>query len=132
MGLLTLAVVVTACGGEVEANAVEARDPGSDALAEGTARVINVGSIDGIQAPSLETYAYSASKAAVHHLTRVLAKQLAPRSITVSGRDGDGPLAVDVHEYDLPRGAAACGAATSSRPGVRGEVTVCGGRGADI
>jgi NAD(P)-dependent dehydrogenase (short-subunit alcohol dehydrogenase family) len=48
------------------------------------ARVINVGSIDGIQVPALETYAYSASKAAVHHLTRVLAKKLAPRHITVN------------------------------------------------
>ena len=48
------------------------------------ARVINIGSIDGIQAPLLETYAYSASKAAVHHLTRVLAMQLAPRNITVN------------------------------------------------
>ena len=42
------------------------------------ARVINVGSIDGIQAPALETYAYSASKAAVHHLSRVLAHKFAP------------------------------------------------------
>ena len=50
---------------------------------EDPARVINVGSIDGIQVPLLETYAYSASKAAVHHLTRVLAKRLAPR-ITVN------------------------------------------------
>jgi NAD(P)-dependent dehydrogenase (short-subunit alcohol dehydrogenase family) len=48
------------------------------------ARVINIGSIDGIQVPLLETYAYSASKAAVHHLTRVLARQLAPRGITVN------------------------------------------------
>jgi NAD(P)-dependent dehydrogenase (short-subunit alcohol dehydrogenase family) len=48
------------------------------------ARVINIGSIDGLQVPLLETYAYSASKAAVHHLTRVLAKQLAPRRITVN------------------------------------------------
>jgi NAD(P)-dependent dehydrogenase (short-subunit alcohol dehydrogenase family) len=47
------------------------------------ARVINIGSIDGLQAPFLETYAYSASKAAVHHLTRVLAHKLAPR-ITVN------------------------------------------------
>jgi len=47
------------------------------------ARVINVGSIDGIQVPALETYAYSASKAAVHHLTRVLAKKLAPK-VTVN------------------------------------------------
>jgi NAD(P)-dependent dehydrogenase (short-subunit alcohol dehydrogenase family) len=48
------------------------------------ARVINIGSIDGLQAPFLETYAYSASKAAVHHLTRVLAHQLASRGITVN------------------------------------------------
>ncbi len=48
------------------------------------ARVINIGSIDGIQAPALETYAYSASKAAVHHLTKVLATKLAPRNITVN------------------------------------------------
>jgi NAD(P)-dependent dehydrogenase (short-subunit alcohol dehydrogenase family) len=47
------------------------------------ARVINIGSIDGIHVPSMETYAYSASKAAVHQLTRHLAKALAPR-ITVN------------------------------------------------
>jgi NAD(P)-dependent dehydrogenase (short-subunit alcohol dehydrogenase family) len=47
------------------------------------ARVINVGSIDGIQVPMLETYSYSSSKAAVHQLTRHLAKQLAP-DITVN------------------------------------------------
>ena len=48
------------------------------------ARVINIGSIDGLRVPLLDTYAYSASKAAVHHLTRVLAMQLAPRNITVN------------------------------------------------
>ncbi len=48
------------------------------------ARVINIGSIDGLHVPLLETYAYSTSKAAVHHLTRVLAKQLATRGITVN------------------------------------------------
>jgi NAD(P)-dependent dehydrogenase (short-subunit alcohol dehydrogenase family) len=47
------------------------------------ARVLNVGSIDGLQVPLLETYAYSASKAAVHHLTRVLARKLAPK-VTVN------------------------------------------------
>jgi NAD(P)-dependent dehydrogenase (short-subunit alcohol dehydrogenase family) len=46
-------------------------------------RVINIGSIDGLAVPLLETYAYSASKAAVHHLTRHLAKRLAP-AITVN------------------------------------------------
>jgi NAD(P)-dependent dehydrogenase (short-subunit alcohol dehydrogenase family) len=47
------------------------------------ARVINIGSIDAIHVPILETYAYSASKAAVHQLTRHLAKRLAP-AITVN------------------------------------------------
>ncbi|MEE2677270.1 MAG: SDR family oxidoreductase [Myxococcota bacterium] len=50
---------------------------------EDPARVLNIGSIDGLQVPLLETYAYSSSKAAVHQLTRVLAKRLAP-SITVN------------------------------------------------
>ena len=54
------------------------------ATAEDPARVINIGSIDGIGAPDLETYSYSASKAAVHHLTRVLAKKLARKQITVN------------------------------------------------
>ena len=48
------------------------------------ARVINVGSIDGLHVPGLETYAYSSSKAGVHHLTRVLARRLAPENINVN------------------------------------------------
>ena len=48
------------------------------------ARVINIGSIDGLHVPALDTYAYSASKAAVHQLTRVLARKLAPKHITVN------------------------------------------------
>ncbi|WP_372451714.1 SDR family oxidoreductase [Pseudonocardia oceani] len=48
------------------------------------ARVINVGSIDGLRVPSFENYSYSASKAGVHQLTRVLAAQLGPRRITVN------------------------------------------------
>ncbi len=47
------------------------------------ARVINIGSVDGIHVPVMETYSYSASKAAVHQLTRHLAKHLAPE-ITVN------------------------------------------------
>lgn len=48
------------------------------------ARVINIGSIDGLSVSSLPTYSYSASKAGLHHLTRVLAKELGPRHITVN------------------------------------------------
>jgi NAD(P)-dependent dehydrogenase (short-subunit alcohol dehydrogenase family) len=48
------------------------------------ARVINIGSIDGIRTPIVENYSYSASKAAVHMLTRHLAKRLAGEHITVN------------------------------------------------
>jgi NAD(P)-dependent dehydrogenase (short-subunit alcohol dehydrogenase family) len=54
------------------------------ATADDPARVINIGSIDGIQVPLLNTYSYSSSKAALHHLTRVLARELGPRHITVN------------------------------------------------
>ncbi len=47
------------------------------------ARVVNIGSIDAIHVPILETYSYSASKAAVHQLTRHLARRLAPE-VTVN------------------------------------------------
>jgi len=50
---------------------------------EAPSRVINIGSIDGIKVPLMETFAYSASKAAVHQLTRHLAKVLAP-NVTVN------------------------------------------------
>jgi NAD(P)-dependent dehydrogenase (short-subunit alcohol dehydrogenase family) len=48
------------------------------------ARVINIGSIDGIAVPALETFAYSTSKAGVHMLTRHLAKRLASKGIAVN------------------------------------------------
>ena len=51
---------------------------------EDPARVINVGSIDGLRVPPFPTYSYSASKAGLHHLTRVLARELGPRRITVN------------------------------------------------
>jgi NAD(P)-dependent dehydrogenase (short-subunit alcohol dehydrogenase family) len=51
---------------------------------EDPARVINIGSIDGLNAPALDTFAYSASKAGVLHMTRVLAGKLARKRITVN------------------------------------------------
>ncbi len=54
------------------------------ATADDPARVVNVGSIDGLRVPLMPTYAYSASKAGLHHLTRVLAKELGPRGVTVN------------------------------------------------
>lgn len=46
------------------------------------ARVIHIGSIDAIRTPVLPTFAYSASKAGLHHLARHLAVELGPRGIT--------------------------------------------------
>ena len=54
------------------------------ATGDDPARVINIGSIDGLRVPDMPTYSYSSSKAAVLHLTRVLAKELGPRGITVN------------------------------------------------
>lgn len=48
------------------------------------ASIINIGSADGINVPAMDSYSYGASKAAVHHLTRHLAKRLAPEDIRVN------------------------------------------------
>ena len=47
--------------------------------------VIIVGSIDGIKTPIFDNFSYGPSKAAVHHLTRVLAAHLIKRHIIVNG-----------------------------------------------
>jgi NAD(P)-dependent dehydrogenase (short-subunit alcohol dehydrogenase family) len=48
------------------------------------ARVINIGSIDGLHVNPMPHYPYSASKAGIHHLTRVLAREFGPKRITVN------------------------------------------------
>lgn len=51
---------------------------------EDPARIINIGSIDGLRVSDIETYSYAASKAAIIHLTRMMAKYLVKRHITVN------------------------------------------------
>ncbi|KAI0738859.1 NAD-P-binding protein [Daedaleopsis nitida] len=46
------------------------------------ARIINIGSVEGLTVPGHETYAYSASKAGLHHLSRNLAGRLGFDGIT--------------------------------------------------
>lgn len=45
------------------------------------ARVINIGSIDGLKSSSFDAFSYGASKAAVHHLTRFMATHLTKERI---------------------------------------------------
>ncbi|MCG8414348.1 MAG: SDR family oxidoreductase [Pseudomonadales bacterium] len=57
------------------------------ASADDPSRVINIGSMDGLHVPIVQrvpTFAYSASKAGLHHLTRALAVHMAPKHITVN------------------------------------------------
>ena len=55
-----------------------------EAAGDEPARVINVGSIAGENAESMRCYAYGLSKGGLHHLSRMLAKELAPRGIAVN------------------------------------------------
>jgi len=48
------------------------------------ARIINIGSIDGMHVSAIETYSYAASKAGVIHMTKMMAKFLAARRIAVN------------------------------------------------
>ncbi|MEE8435031.1 MAG: SDR family oxidoreductase [bacterium] len=64
------------------------------------ARVINIGSIDGIKVPLVTNFSYSASKAAVHQMTRVLAVRLGGRNITVNAV-APGPFESKMTEWML-------------------------------
>jgi NAD(P)-dependent dehydrogenase (short-subunit alcohol dehydrogenase family) len=57
---------------------------GAAATPQSPARVINIGSIDGIRTPIFDNFSYGPSKAAVHALTRQLAAALAGRNILVN------------------------------------------------
>ena len=52
--------------------------------AEAPAKVINIGSIDGIKTPGFENFSYGPSKAAVHHMTRVLGAHLVREHVVVN------------------------------------------------
>ncbi len=56
----------------------------SSATAEDPSRVINIGSIDGLKTGLFDAFSYGPSKAALHHLTRVLAASLVKENIIVN------------------------------------------------
>jgi NAD(P)-dependent dehydrogenase (short-subunit alcohol dehydrogenase family) len=65
------------------------------------ARVINIGSVAGKRIEPLQAYSYSASKAAIHHLSRLMAADLSDRNITVNAvLPGFFPTAMTTHLRD--------------------------------
>lgn len=62
-------------------------------------RVINIGSIGGLHVPGWEAYSYGASKAALHHLTRALAKRLGKEGICVNAI-APGPFPSRMHDVE--------------------------------
>ncbi|MFE7420322.1 SDR family oxidoreductase [Rhodococcus sp. NPDC057529] len=65
------------------------------------ARVINIGSVDGLVISRTDNFSYGASKAAVHMLTRKLAATLAPDQITVNAiAPGPFPSKMTAHAFD--------------------------------
>ncbi|KAK1747689.1 3-oxoacyl-[acyl-carrier protein] reductase [Skeletonema marinoi] len=73
---------------EVSDNNSDSSDAATSSLESGVVtdpgRIINIGSITGFIPQNAPTHAYEVSKAAVHHLTKKLASDLAPRGITVN------------------------------------------------
>ncbi|PHH66958.1 hypothetical protein CDD81_5310 [Ophiocordyceps australis] len=74
--------------------------PEGDGSFTDPARVIHIGSIDGIRVPVVANYAYAASKAGLHHLSRTLARDLGPRGIT-SNVVAPGPFATKMMRATL-------------------------------
>ncbi|MFP6581359.1 MAG: SDR family oxidoreductase [Candidatus Hydrogenedentota bacterium] len=64
------------------------------------ARIINIGSIDGIKVSKIDNFPYGPSKAAVHHLTKVLAVRLAGRGVTVNAI-APGPFESKMMQWTL-------------------------------
>ena len=75
------------------------------ACPEQPAKVINIGSMDGLTVPRFESYAYSSSKAALHHLTRHLAGHLAAQHIQVNAI-APGPFATQMIQFVLENNKA--------------------------
>lgn len=107
--------------------------------ADDPARVVNVGSVMGSVPIGQGAYSYAASKAAVHHLTKILATELARRHVTVNAL-APGPFETRMTAFSLgtPEGKARAADNTPlGRVGREEDIMgallyLCGGGGAYI
>ena len=72
----------------------------NSAASKNPSKVLNIGSVMGSSPYGDGAYSYSASKAAVHQLTKILAKELAPRHITVNAI-APGPFKTKMTSFAL-------------------------------
>ena len=70
------------------------------ASTENPSRVINIGSIDGLRVSSTDNFAYGASKAAIHFLTKNLAVRMGPKGLNVNAI-APGPFESQMMDYML-------------------------------
>lgn len=93
------------------------------ATAEDPARVINIGSVDGLKIPRTESYAYSASKAAVHMLTRHLAHALLADRINVNAiAPGLFPSRMTAYLLESPEAAEVVEGIPMKRTGTQEDI----------
>jgi NAD(P)-dependent dehydrogenase (short-subunit alcohol dehydrogenase family) len=85
------------------------------------AKVINIGSIDGLRISPWETYSYQASKAALHHLTRKMAARLIRDGIVVSAI-APGAFPTDMNRAARDRGEDYVASIPAGRLGQRDDM----------
>ena len=107
----------------------------ASASADRPSTVVNVGSVMGYATHSENSYAYSASKAAVHHLTRILAQEFARRQVTINAI-APGPFPTKMTQFAIgdaegaARGAKTVPMGRLGRPDdIAGAILFLTGRG---